>query len=99
MSNNDSDHDSTNIHSQPTTSGDPIGDDEIDFQLDIVDGEDPGRPVTDENEFNPYPPGPGPLPETIRFVKLVDGTWGFIERRHVGGWISAEELTSLDKSR
>lgn len=68
MSNNDSDNDSTNIHSQPTTSGDPIGDDEIDFQLDIADGEDPGRPVTDENEFNPYPPGPGP------FLKRYDSS-------------------------
>ena len=99
MSNNDSDNDSTNSHSQPTTSKDPTSDDEIDFQLDIVDGEDPGWPVTDGNEFNAYPPGPGPLPETIRFVKFVDGTWGFLERGHVGGWISAEKLVSLDKLR
>lgn len=99
MSSNNSDHDPTISDSQPPANEDLDGDDEIDFQLDIVDGEDPGRPVTDEKKFNPYPPGPGPLPETIRFVKFVDGTWGFIERGHVGGWISAEELTSLDKSR
>jgi len=100
MSTNDSDTDPTNSHSQPPTSENLTGDDEIDFQLDIVDGEDPSRPVTDdENGFNVYPPGPGPLPGTMRFVRLVDDTWAFIESGNFGGWINAEETISLDDIR
>jgi len=35
---------------------DLTGNDDVDFHLYIVDGEDPSRPVTDDkNEFNPYP--------------------------------------------
>lgn len=100
MSTNDPDHDPTNSNSQSTTSEDLTGDDELDFQLDIVDGEDPGRPVTDdENGFNVYPPGPGPLPGTMRFVRNVDDTWAFIESGNFGGWISTKELISLDEVR
>jgi hypothetical protein len=100
MSANDSNNDSTNSDSQPTTNEVPTGNDEIDFQLDIVDGEDPSRPVTDdENEFNPYPSGPGPLPGSMRFARLIDDTWAFIEHGNVGGWISAEETISLEDAR
>jgi hypothetical protein len=100
MSTNNSDNDSTNSDSQPPANEDLAGDDEIDFQLDIVDGEDPSQPVTDDrNEFDPYPPGPGPLPGTMRFVRFVNGTWGFIERGNVGGWLSAEETISLEAAR
>jgi hypothetical protein len=100
MSTNNSDHDPTNSNSQPTTNEDLTGDDEIDFQLDIVDGEDPSRPVIDDrNEFNVYPPGAGPLPGTMRFVRLVDDTWAFIESGNFGGWINAEETISLDDVR
>mgnify|MGYP006866529419 FL=1 len=100
MSSNNSDHDPTNCHSQPPTNEELTGDDDVDFHLDIVDGEDPSRPVTDDkNEFNPYPSGPGPLPRTMRFVRLIDGTWAFIERGNVGGWISAEETINLDEVR
>jgi len=100
MSTNNSDHDLTNSNSQPPTNEDLTGDDEIDFQLDIVDGEDPSRPVIDDrNEFSVYPPGTGPLPGTMRFVRLVDDTWVFIESGNFGGWINAEETISLDDVR
>jgi hypothetical protein len=92
MSSNNPDRDPTNSNGHPPTNGD----DEIDFQLDIVDGEDPSLPVIDDgNEFNPYPAGPGPLPGTMRFVRFVDDTWAFIERGNFGGWINAEETISL----
>jgi hypothetical protein len=99
MSTNNSDHGPTNSHNQQPTNEDLTGDDDVDFHLDIVDGEDPSRPVTDDkNEFNPYPPGPGPLPGT-RFVRLIDGTWAFIEKGNVGGWVGAEETISLEAAR
>ena len=98
MSNNDSDNDSTNSHSQPTTSRDPIGDDEIDFQLDIVDGEDPSRAVNPDDRYRPDPPGPGPTVGT-RFATLQDGSFAIIERAALGGWISADETISLEDAR
>jgi hypothetical protein len=99
MSSNNSDHDPTISDSQPPANEDLDGDDEIDFQLDFVDCEYPSRPVTDDgNEFNPNPPGPGPLPGT-RFVRLIDGTWAFIEKGNVGGWVGAEETISLEAAR
>jgi hypothetical protein len=93
MSTNNPDHDPKNSSGQPSQNGA----DEINFQLDIVDGEDPSRSVTDDgDEFNPYPPGPGPLPGTMRFVRNIDGTYGIIERGNFGGWIDAEQPINLD---
>ena len=93
-----SNHD-TDENRLPTTDK-LTGNDEIDFQLDIVDGENPSRPVTDDGvEFNTYPPGPGPMPGTMRFIKTIDNTWTFIERGNFGGWISAAKTISLEDTR
>jgi len=97
-SNNDTD-DTDDQNCSPTSSG-LTGDDEIDFQLDIVDCEDPSQPVSDDDHgFNAHPPGPGPMPGTMRFVRTVDDTWAFIERGNLFGWISADETINLDDVR
>ena len=100
MSTSNNDTDDTDDQNCSPTSSDLTGDDEIDFQLDIMDGEDPSRPVTDDEcGFDAHPPGPGPMPGTMRFVRTVDDTWAFIERGNLFGWIESSETISLDDVR
>jgi hypothetical protein len=97
MPTNNPDHDPTNSNSQSTTNEDLTGNDEIDFQLDIVDGEAPSHALCNDR-VRTDPPGPGPTPHT-RFAILQDSSFAIIERAALGAWISADEVFSLGDAR